>query len=400
MLDLLADCARAGAIELAALHVHHGLSPNADAWTRACEAFCATRGIALSIERVQVRPGGEGPEAAARAARYAAYGRRAEEFVALAHHREDQAETVLLQLLRGTGLRGASGMPQLRTLAPGGPQLFRPLLDVPREAIRAHAHANGLAWVEDESNARRDADRNFLRHDVAPLLDTRFPGWRGALARFAQRAASAQDLLEELSRSGRAAHHAHPEVQLVSLRDVLAAHGLRMPSESRLADMARQLYGARGDAQVRLEHDAHVVRRYRGKLYVQPAGAPQGPYRVAWSGERELALGAGRGSVRFEPVAGAGLAAEVPAGDGRWFFAPRAGGERMRLRAAGPSRTLKNLLQERAVPPWQRSMLPLLFHGERLVWVPGVGIDADYACRDGRQGLRPCWEVAGSAPLC
>jgi tRNA(Ile)-lysidine synthase len=163
--------------------------------------------------------------------------------------------------------------------------------------------------------------------------------------------------------------------------------------------MARQLYGARADAQVRLVHDDRVIRRYRGKLCVQPEGAPAGRFRVAWQGEPEVTLGEGRGSVRFEAVTGAGLARDIRPGEA-WFFAPRAGGERLRLRAAGPSRTLKNLLQERGVPPWQREALPLLFHGDRLVWVPGVGIDAEYACAGGRPGLRPCWEVAGSAPLC
>ena len=400
LLDVLARLAGDGAIDLTALHVHHGLSPNADAWTRACQAFCAQRGVPLAIERVEVRPGGEGLEAAARAARYAAYARRGEEFVALAHHRDDQAETVLLQLLRGTGLRGAGGMPELRTLAPGGPQLFRPLLDVPRAAIRTYAQGSGLAWVEDESNARRDADRNYLRHDVAPLLDARFPGWRVSLGRFAHRAAGAHELLEQIAHTGREAHAAHPELQLVSLRHFLHEQGLRMPSEAALVEMARQIYGARADAHVKLVHDGHVIRRYRGRLHVQPApGASGGAYRVAWTGEPEVALGEGRGRVRFEAATGAGLAADRRGG-GRWFFAPRAGGERLRLRPAGPSRTLKNLLQERGVPPWQRDVLPLLFHDERLVWVPGVGIEADYACSPGLPGLKPCWEVAGSAPLC
>jgi tRNA(Ile)-lysidine synthase len=173
-----------------------------------------------------------------------------------------------------------------------------------------------------------------------------------------------------------------------------------MPSEAKLAEMARQIYGARPDARVKLSHDGHAIRRYRGRLHVQPDGAGSAAaYRVAWAGEPEVALGEGRGAVRFERATGAGLGWEGPA-EGAWFFAPRTGGERLRLRSSGPSRTLKNLLQERGVPPWQRDVLPLLFHGERLVWVPGVGIEADYACREGRPGLRPCWEVAGNAPLC
>jgi len=194
LLDLLA---RRGSQPLAALHVHHGLSPNADLWTAFCERFCAERGVPLAVERVEVaRDSGEGLEAAARSARYAAYARRAEPFVALAHHLDDQAETVLLQLLRGTGLKGICAMPQLRPLAGSGVTLYRPFLATPRAAIRAYAKQAGLEWIEDESNASRAHDRNYLRHEVAPLLDARFPGWREATARFSRHAASADQILE------------------------------------------------------------------------------------------------------------------------------------------------------------------------------------------------------------
>jgi tRNA(Ile)-lysidine synthase len=123
------------------------------------------------------------------------------------------------------------------------------------------------------------------------------------------------------------------------------------------------------------------------------------PWRVQWHGEADLDLGAGRGQVHFERVTGQGLAAALAIGDD-WHFMPRAGGEKIRLDAMRPTRTLKNLLQERDVPEWQRDRLPLLFRGSRLAWVPGVGIAAQFACESGKEGLLPSWTVAGRAPLC
>jgi tRNA(Ile)-lysidine synthase len=400
LVDVLARLAGDGAIELTALHVHHGLSPNADAWAAACAAFCSERGIPLAIERVVVERAGEGLEAAARRARHGAYAARGEDCIALAHHREDQAETVLFNLLRGSGLEGARGMPEWRAMGPGEPHLFRPLLDVPRQSILDYARDQRLAWVEDESNARRDADRNYLRHEVAPRLDARFPGWRDAVARFARHARDAQARLEPgidgALQGGRAG--AGPDAAAATLRAFLAAHGLRMPSEARLAEMARQLLGARADAQVQLVHDGHVVTRYRDRWYVRPAGPEERAWRVRWSGELEVALGAARGSVVFESTTGAGIARPAQDG-GDWYFAPRGGGERLRLHARGPSRTLKNLMQEQGMPPWERRALPLLFHGERLVWAPGIGIAAEYACGPGATGLAPSWRVARKASL-
>ncbi len=175
-------------------------------------------------------------------------------------------------------------------------------------------------------------------------------------------------------------------------------NGLAMPSEARLAEMARQLYGARGDARVKIEHDGVHLVRQRDTVHID-ADAQAKPWRVQWRGEAILDLGPGRGQVHFERVTGLGLAAALARGD-EWHFMPRAGGEKIRLDAKRPTRTLKNLLQEHDVPEWQRDRLPLLFMGERLAWVPGVGIAAEFACKGGKEGLLPCWTVAGRAPLC
>jgi tRNA(Ile)-lysidine synthase len=405
LLDLLAGLRAQAGFALRALHVHHGLSPNADRWAEACAAFAAGRGVPLRVERVVVdRASRAGPEAAARAVRRAALARAGTDFVALAHHRDDQAETVLLQALRGTGVKGLAAMAPAR--ASGGVVWLRPLLEEPREALLAHARSAGLDWVDDESNALADFDRNFLRHEVLPRLAQRFPQFRESLARLARHAAAADGLLDALAAEdmARIADAGGLPVEGLAaldearranvLRRFLALRGLPMPGESRLAEMARQLVGAREDARVLLRHGGRALARHRGWVVAEEIPAEAG-WEVDWNGERTVPLGPGRGEVRFEEKVGEGIARDRVCA-GRWRFAPRRGGERIRLQAAGRTRTLKNLLQEHAVPAWRRPRLPLLFDGDELVWVPGIGIAAAYRAVPGSPGLLPDWD--GSAP--
>ena len=368
LLDLLAGLREAQGFALSALHVHHGLSRNADRWAQACEAFAAARGVPIRVERVAVARGDPaGLEAAARAARHAAFARAGTDFVALAHHRDDQAETVLLQALRGTGVKG-------------------------------------LAALGEASNEMTAFDRNFLRHEVMPVIERRFPQYRESLARLARHAAVADELLASVARedaarladgeglSAEALGALDPARRANVLRHFLAAHGLAMPGEARLAEIARQLVSARGDARVLLLHGGRAIVRHRGRVIVE-AVPRKGAWEVSWHGERVVPLGEGRGEVHFEEGAQDGIAARLVAA-GRWRFGPRAGGERIRLRPGGPTRTLKNLLQEHAIPAWRRGRLPLLFDGDRLVWVPGIGIAADYLA----PGLLPTWH-SGTVPL-
>lgn len=413
LLDLLARHRESMGYTLAALHVHHGLSAHADDWARHCERFAAGLGVPLRVERVVVDRGDpSGTEAAARAARHAAFAGAGADFVALAHHRDDQAETVLLQALRGTGIQGLAAMGEARPLrGPGGAHaarlgrgtvLLRPLLDVPRAALAGYARARGLAWVEDESNALTAFDRNFLRHQVLPLVAQRFPQYRESLARLARHAAAATSVVANLAEedarriadgNGLAADKLGalgPARGANVLRHFLAAHDLAMPGEARLADILRQLVAAREDARVLVRHGGRAIVRHRGRIVVEavPVGAPD--WDLAWKGERILPLGEDRGEVRFEEAAGDGIAVARVA-TGHWHFAPRAGGERMRLWPNGPTRTLKNLLQEHDVPIWHRQHLPLLFEGDQLVWVPGIGVAADYRPAAGAAGLVPTW---------
>ncbi len=367
LVHVLRQLAPAFGYRLSAVHVHHGLSRNADAWRRSCAAFCREAGIPFTARRVRVVSAGKGPEAAARAARRMVFEGLRVDAIAFGHQLDDQAETVLFNLLRGTGLAGASGMPAVGTL--GKKALLRPLLAVPREAIVAYAKAHRLAWIEDESNADEALTRNFLRRRIGPLLAQRFPRWREALARAARHFSTAR--LDERA----------------LLREFLAGKGLRAPSEARLAEMLRQI--ASGSPRMKLEHDGAVLRNYRGKVQLDKPLKPDGFKPVRWRGERRLSLPELGGELRFRKVRGRGIdPARVAAG---LTVRLRAAGDRLQPDPRRPRRTLKNLFQEAGIPEWQRARLPLLASGEELVWMPGIGVHAPYRAGAGQAGLLPEW---------
>lgn len=359
---------RSHGVPVSAIHVHHGLSPNADAWARFCRGLCRRWKVPLAVRRVQVQRAGRGPEAAARAARYACFVKASADIVFLGHHLDDQAETVLMNLLRGAGVRGARGMAARASLQ--GKTLLRPLLEVPREAIIDYARGQRLEWVEDESNADEAPTRNFVRRRLGPLIGSRFPRWREALARaarhFSVREAGANELL----------------------RSFLAAHGLRAPSEAKLAEMLKQLT-SRG-TRVALEHEGTRLRLYRGKVSVMPARAAPAFTSARWKGELRLPLPALGGVIRFRSARGKGIDRRKLA-DGPFEVRLRSGGERLQPDAGRPRRTLKNLFQEAGIPPWERERLPLLYRGEELVWVPGVGVEARFQPGARAAGLLPEW---------
>jgi tRNA(Ile)-lysidine synthase len=370
LLHVLRALAPEFGFRLAALHVNHGLSPDAARWSRFCASLCRRWHVPLGVRRVRVQPAGDGLEAAARAARYAAFLRLRAGALALAHQLDDQAETVLLNLLRGAGLAGARGMPAAARRH--GLLILRPLLEVPRARIAAYAEANGLAWVEDQSNADEARTRNFLRHRVGPLLAQRFPRWRESLARAARHFGAAEVDANRL------------------LRAFLGARGLRAPGERHLAEMLRQLTRARRTARVELKHDGAVLRVYRGKVAVGRDAVHAAFAPVPWSGAPRLALPALGGELRFRRVRGAGIDAARLAG-GAATVRLRSGGERLQPHPQRPRRSLKNLFQEAGIPPWERARLPLLCCGADLIWAPGLGVDARYRAGPDAAGIVPEW---------
>ena len=322
----------------------------------------------LIVRKVKVVKRGEGLEAAARAARYEVFSKLRGDCIALAHHLDDQAETVLMNLLRGAGRRGASGMARESRFR--GKTVVRPLLDVPRKAIVAYARAHGLEWIEDESNADESLTRNFVRRQLGPLLERKFPKWRENLARAARLLARKEAGAQEL------------------LRKFLQAKGLRAPSEAKLVEMLKQLTARGGKTLIR--HDGARLRVYRGMVVTD---VPVGSFTpVSWNGEAKLTIPELGGELRFRKARGKGIALEHKPLSVRL----RSGGERLQPDPRRPRRTLKNLFQEAGVPPWERERLPLLFRGKDLVWVPGLGVDARYQAGDNAPGVLPEWrKIAG-----
>jgi tRNA(Ile)-lysidine synthase len=449
LLHLLHQLAPRFSWQLSALHVHHGISPNADAWADFCTGLCAGYTIPLHVERVDIAPlRAHGIEAAARKLRHAAFARQALrpgsgqacDFVALAHHADDQAETLLLQLLRGSGVKGAAAMP---VLSRGKGPLFavrpepvegqriagserastgsartesknactgsivRPLLHCSRREILDYAAAQGLRWIEDESNADDSYPRNFLRHRALPLLEQKFPACRDTLARSAQHFAEASELLDDLARLdaqlspspsmwegwGEGAlevsrlQSLSPSRAKNLLRYFLHSLGAPMPQAAQLDDMLRQLCDARQDAAVCVAYDDYEVRRYQGRVYVLHAmGEFDRNLVLPWQGEAGLDWPALNARLVFIRETGEGMSLEKLAA------APvtirlRSGSETLRPHPDAATRTLKNLLQEHHIPPWQRGRLPLLYCGEELVCVPGVAIAAEYQAVKDEEGI-------------
>lgn len=401
LLHLLQAQARPQGFSLSALHVHHGLSPHADAWLAHCRRLSDSLGVPLDVARVEVRrDAASGLEAAARQARYAAFAKVAAEWVVLAHQRDDQAETLLFNLLRGAGLGGAAAMPIVRAF-PGRHDLhiLRPLLETPRSWIEGYAAAHKLEWVEDESNRDQRHARNFLRQSILRPLRERFPGCDAALARAAAHFAEADALLSRLAEIDAATAMREGRIVVAELarldqaracnllRHALKQAGITMPDSARLQEALRQACTAAADRQVSIDLGQCTLHRHRGQLWL----APKHPLAIdtEWRGEAALDWGGTR--MRFDRVPGAGIGLARLAGEAVRIRL-RQGGERFQPDPKRPRRELRKLLQESGEPPWRRKAMPLLWCGEQLVWVPGLGVDCAWQCGEGEPGLLPHWD--------
>lgn len=380
---------------LQALHVHHGISAQADAWAAFCQALCQRWRIPLQLARIElgVLRATHGIEAAARQRRYAAFAAADGDALLLAHHADDQAETLLLQLLRGAGVAGVAAMP-LRTPAQGGlPPILRPLLGVSRQRLLDYAETHGLEWVEDDSNFDLHHPRNFLRHRVMPLLAEKFPAYRETLARSARHFADASELLDDLADAdGASAIHGElldvavlcnlaPARQKNLLRRFLHLRGAPPPQAVQLGEMLQQLCHARQDAAVCVQWADWQVRRFRRQAYVLPLPDAFDPHlRHPWNGETEVFWSPLHKRITFQAATGEGISRQ------RLQMAPvtlrlRQGGAT--LRVGGHARSLKQLYQQHAIPPWQRAGWPLLYSGETLVAVAGLAVADEWRAQEG-----------------
>lgn len=407
LLEVLRRLAAPLDFRLSCVHVHHGISPNAAGWAAFCARRCRRLGIALAVCEVDIRAyRAEGVEAAARRARYAVYARQEADFVVLAQHQDDQAETLLLQLLRGAGVKGGAAMPLLRRPgAVGTPAILRPMLALPRGRIERYARARRLKWVEDESNADTRYDRNFLRHRVLPVLEQGFPAFRATLARAAGHFAEAGVLLDELAAADAKGVVDGSRLDLAGLKAIGAARaknllrwwllraGAVVAEADHLEEALRQLLRARDDAAVRIALADRELRRYDGRAYLLRALPPlPRQWQRDWKGAGALPLPELGGALRFNRRKGGGLDCARVAGQ-RLRLCLRQGGETLRLRAGGSTRSLKNLLQEARMPPWERERLPLVYCGDELVAVPGIGVAQGWQASAGETGWRISWRM-------
>ena len=417
-------CSEQG-ISSVALHVHHGLSPNADDWLAHVETASAALGIACEHRRVTVPKDGSGIEAAARKLRYAALGEMARAHGAglllTAHHLDDQAETVLLQLLRGSGPAGLSGMdaanhaPDL--LGDASLVMARPLLTQSRAALEAYAREHALSWVEDESNQDPRYTRNALRHQVMPALANNFPGFQARIARGAAHVAAAQRMLDELAAQDLAACLEGDAIDLGrlgqlsadridnTLRHLFVVRGLAMPSTAWLNQMVAQLFSAREDAQLKVTHPGCVIRRHRGKLILTPHLADLAGMRdpddegvlekfghdFRWQGEASIAFPDYGGVLHFEQgeqgVDAAWLRSQ------RLTIDFRKGGERLKPAANRPTRGLKAHYQALGVPAWERERLPVVFATFELLYAAGIGMDCRHFGAPGSELIALRWDA-------
>jgi tRNA(Ile)-lysidine synthase len=397
-----------------AIHVHHGLHSDADDWASHCESQAAALGVPCTVHRVAVQPAGRGLEDAARRARYAALvaERRSDECLVLAHHRGDQAETLLLALLRGSGERGLSAMRGF-TVDARGP-IWRPLLDIPEAAVAAYALQQGLTWIDDPSNHDEQLSRNHLRRTVLPLLRRQWPQVEASLARSARHLADADDLLREHARRDLATllglrGDTLDVAALRALPEARATRALRLWAESNdlrlTGDVIGRVFGqwARHPPGRALQHAlGHAtLRQWGGRLWLTPreatasapgAQAKASPTPLVWDGRSALRLGPGadgaeRGTLRLLGAEGF----EAPL----WRVSRRDAPARFRAAGDRHARPLQEHFAALAVPPWERDTVPLLVdaqgelqalgdlaygeafdawlraRGARLLWQPG-----------------------------
>ncbi len=363
---------------LCAVHVHHGLQAQADQWAAHCGRVCTALDVPLQVQHVIVRTAGKGLEAAAREARYSAFSdaMRKGDVLVTAHHLEDQAETVLMRLLRGSGTRGMAAMRESVPLHPG--VLWRPLLRVSRSQIARYAQVHALEWIDDPHNQNPDLARSYLRHEILPRLQAHWPGAAGNLSRFSELSADADEILREvaeldfhectapggplpievLKKMTRARRHN-------LLRHWVEHAQLPPPFQDSLDRLDQEVMGAAQDADPVLNWPGAQIRRYRNYLFVM-APLPDAPlsFSQTWDGCCELVLPQGCG--RLRPVSPPRRAVET-------VVRMAQSSDRFSPFGSSMSRTLKNLFQERGVPTWVRARTPVVEREGRLIWVGGLG---------------------------
>lgn len=390
--------------QLRALHINHQLQEQAQSWEAHCKSLCSELGVEFASRCVEIAVG-SGVENAAREARYSEFTAALleDEELLLAHHRDDQMETLLLRLMRGSGSRGLSGIPRSRVL--GASRLLRPLLDADREELQSYADSEQLIWVEDHSNKDEGFDRNFCRHSLLPLIEARWPGYRESWSKSALLFSESEALIRELAAIDLAeiitdAESVASREKLLALseprrrnvlRHWLASLGAKELGWNQLQQLSNEvLQGSSGqfiaeDFQICCFHDRVYVLAVEQRELTLDKFDPNSLPELPSTGEILLQ---DNGQLRFRETRGEGICTSKLSSLSIRY---RRGGEACRL-AGRPSKTLKKILQESEIPPWLRSRIPLLYDGEDLAYIPGLGVSEQFAAAGAESGCVVEWE--------
>ena len=411
LLHALASLKKEIQSDLLVIHVDHGLTPHSVDWSNTCKRICGKLDLPFELLCVDARgQKGESPEAAARRARYDVITPliAEDEMLLTAHHQDDQAETLLLQLLRGAGPHGLAAMPSYRSFSKGW--LGRPLLGFNRSELLEYARAEGLEWIDDPSNFDTGFERNFLRHQLLPLLKERRGEIATVLARSASHFAEAATLLDALAEKDLAELSYENEqylpvdqllvMDLPRLRNLLRywirLRGLPLPDSKRLERVINEVLKAADDAQPLVEWTGAEARRYQDRFFVISPLQPEPDIKdLEWFENNDLALPNSLGRLAIIKQDGQGISVE------QWSSAKvtvrfRRGGERCVPDGRGQHHALKKLFQEEGVPPWWRSRWPLIFLDDHLAAVPGLFICEPYKAEPNEPGITIDWQGEGS----
>jgi len=404
LLHLLHQLQKKHHFNLNAMHVHHGLSQNADKWVKFCEKLCMKLLVPLDVEYIQMpQKKSLGIEGEARRLRYEKLHQNKTDLIVLAHHEDDQAETFLLQLIRGAGVKGLSSMAHFDATK----KLWRPLLNQSKSDIEIYAKQHKLKWIEDESNKNIDFDRNFIRSKVLPILKNRFNHIIKVISRSSAHLAEAQNLLDDLAKLDLKSYlksykYTHKlqvktlnKLSLIRAKNVLRywleLNDQLMPSKDLLDELLRQVLTAKKDAELKIEISKdYEIRRYQDEIYlVRKNQEDQKNYEIFWNNQPEILLPNGA-KLTFKKVKGKGVNLELLKNK-KIKIANRHGGESFKPNLKRPTKKLKQLLQESDLPPWEREEIPLIFVGNDLVFLPHFGVDMKWQTKPKEDGLEIAW---------
>ncbi len=401
LLHLLHQLQKTQKFTLKASHVHHGLSKNADKWVKFCEKLCTKLSVPLDVHHIKLpQKKSLGIEGEARQLRYEKLLQTQADLVVLAHHEDDQAETFLLQLIRGAGVKGLSSMAHFDERR----RLWRPLLNASRIDIESYAKQHKLKWIEDESNQNIDYYRNFIRSKVLPILKNRFNHIIKVISRSTSHLAEAQSLLDDLAKKDLKKHlksfnYKHKlQVKTLNklslsraknvLRYWLELNDQIMPSRDLLDELLRQVLTAKKDAELKIQLSKEFeIRRYQDEIYIIPKNEKnQKNYEMIWAGESKIILPNGQ-KLTFKKVKGRGINLKFLDHQKKLKIRNRQGGEFFKPDSKRPTKKIKQLLQESDLPPWEREFLPLIFVGDELAAIPNFGIDVKFQTKTKELGL-------------